>query len=67
MDNVLELEAKVEDLEKRIEFLYRLLYKQQEVNQKLIEHVGRLQDTLFEYTDATDRNTQVLNTLGNII
>ena len=66
MDNVLELEAKVADLEKRIKFLYEMLEKQFEINDRMIKQVGSLQEKLFEYAIATDLNTQLLNMLNKL-
>lgn len=43
MDNVSKLEAKVVDLEKRIIFLYKMVDKQTEINEKLIKTIGDLQ------------------------
>ena len=67
MDKVLELEAKVADLEKRIRFLYRMIEKQQELNSRFIENHGILQDSVIQYANATNQNTHVLNMLCEIM
>ena len=67
MEKVLELEAKVADLEKRIRFLYRMIEEQQELSRKLIENHGALQDVLIRYANATNQNTHALNMLFEII
>ena len=40
MDRVLELEKKVAYLEKRIVFLYNMIDKQSEINDRLIKQYG---------------------------
>ena len=67
MNNVSELEAKVVDLEKRIRFLYKMIDKQTAINEKLIKNIGDLQGKLFEYANATNRNTAMLNMIGTIM
>ena len=67
MDKILELEAKVKELEKRIIFLYKMIEKQNEINEQVIKNHGKLQDKVFQYTNATNRNTEMLNMLGVII
>ena len=67
MDNVSKLEAKVADLEKRIIFLYKMLDKQTEINEKLIKNIGDLQEKLLEYANATNQNTAMINMIGTIM
>lgn len=67
MNNVSELEAKVVDLEKRIRFLYKMIDKQTAINEKLIKNIGDLQEKLFEYTNATNQNTAMINMIGTIM
>ena len=67
MDNVSKLEAKVVDLEKRIIFLYKMADKQTAINEKLIKTIGDLQGKLFEYANATNQNTAMINMIGTIM
>ena len=67
MDRVLELEKKVAYLEKRIVFLYNMIDKQSEINDRLIKQYGELQEKVFEYANQTNRNTMLLNVIGNFI
>ena len=67
MDRVLELEKKVAYLEKRIVFLYNMIDKQSEINDRLIKQYGELQGKVFEYVNQTNRNTMLLNVIGNFI
>lgn len=67
MDNVLELEAKVAGLEERIKFLYNMLDKQFEINNRIIKNVGDIQDKLFEYANATNQNTAMINMISTIM
>lgn len=67
MDRVLELEEKVAYLEKRIVFLYNMIDKQSEINDRLIKQYGELQGKVFEYVNQTNRNTMLLNVIGNFI
>ena len=67
MDNVLELEKKVAELEERIKFLYRMLEKQSEINRKAINNMQNIQEKLFEYANATNQNTAILNIIGDMI
>lgn len=67
MDRVLELEKKVAYLEKRIVFLYNMIDKQSEINDRLIKQYGELQGKVFEYANQTNRNTMLLNVIGNFI
>ena len=67
MDNVLELEKKVAELEERIKFLYRMLEKQSEINRKAINNMQNIQEKLFEYANATNQNTAILNMIGDMI
>ena len=67
MDRVLELEKKVAYLEKRIVFLYNMIDKQSEINDRLIKQYGELQGKVFEYANQTNQNTMLLNVIGNFI
>ena len=67
MDRVLELEKKVAYLEKKIVFLYNMIDKQSEINDRLIKQYGELQGKVFEYVNQTNRNTMLLNVIGNFI
>ena len=67
MDRVLELEKKVAYLEKRIVFLYNMIDKQSEINDRLIKQYGELQGKVFEYVNQTNQNTMLLNVIGNFI
>ena len=67
MDNVLELEKKVAELEERIKFLYRMLEKQSEINRKAINNMQNIQEKLFEYANATNQNTAILNMIEDMI
>ena len=67
MDRVLELEKKVAYLEKRIVFLYNMIDKQSEINDRLIKQYGELQGKVFEYVNQTNQNTMILNVIGNFI
>ena len=67
MDRVLELEKKVAYLEKRIVFLYNMIDKQSEINDRLIKQYGELQGKVFEYANQINRNTMLLNVIGNFI
>ena len=64
---VLELEKKVAYLEKRIVFLYNMIDKQSEINDRLIKQYGELQGKVFEYANQTNQNTMLLNVIGNFI
>ena len=67
MDRVLELEKKVAYLEKKIVFLYNMIDKQSEINDRLIKQYGELQGKVFEYANQTNQNTMLLNVIGNFI
>lgn len=64
MENVITLEEKVADMEKRIIFLYKMLEKQSKINQKIIDSQKQCQDALTKYTSATNDNTMALNIIA---
>ena len=67
MEDILELRAEVEELEKRIVFLYEMLDKQLKINKQIIKNVEDLQDKVFQYASATNQNTMALNVIGNML
>lgn len=66
-ERVKELEIKVKELENRIKFLYGMLEKQFEINSRVIDNIGHLQESMIQYSKATNENTAVLNTIGKIM
>ena len=62
-----ELTLKVGELERRIKFLYNALDKQMKINQKLIDHIGELQDLVFGCSSACESNSRSLLLLTSIL
>ena len=64
MNDVLELKEKVDELEKRIKFLYLMLEKQSAINQKCIDNLTSCRYILSKYISATNDNTMTLNIIA---
>lgn len=62
-----ELEAKVVELEKQIKFLYGFLEKQMQINQKCIDNIGNVQESVIECSNACQHNSMSIALLSNIL
>ena len=60
MENVITLE----EMEKRIIFLYKMLEKQSSINQKLIDGLRQSQEAIYKYSIATNNNTMAINVIA---
>lgn len=67
MNEIKDLEQKIEELEKRIKFLYRTMEQQTEMNAKFIESMGNLTTLAKSCSENTIANSESIRILSMMI